>query len=139
MDSEKPYMGLTHFAGNMPKKSEVTVAKNYLTKDEIDILNHIVSAYLEFAEMQAKRRKAMYMQDWIVKLDDFLRLSESEILTHKGRISSEDAEQKARLEYEKYKERIKNEFSTVERDFLQTIERVEKKLSSKTLRKSKLK
>jgi hypothetical protein len=79
----------------MPKKSEVTVAKNYLTKDEIDILNHIVSAYLEFAEMQAKRRKAMYMQDWIVKLDDFLRLSESEILTHKGRISSEDAEQKA--------------------------------------------
>lgn len=60
-------------------------------------------------------------------------------MTHKGRISSEDAEQKARLEYEKYKERTKNELSTVERDFLQTIERVEKKLSSKTLRKSKLK
>ncbi|MDR3602143.1 MAG: RhuM family protein [Desulfosporosinus sp.] len=94
-DADKPHMGLTNFSGSKPQKSDITVAKKYLNSDEIDMLNLIVSAYLDFAEMQAKRRKPMYMQDWIVKLDDFLRLSEHEILTNVGKISHDNALKKA--------------------------------------------
>jgi hypothetical protein len=75
-DAAKPNMGLTSFSGVKPWKSNISVAKNYLTHDEIDMLNRIVSSYLDFAEMQAERRKPMYMNDWIAKLDDFLRISE---------------------------------------------------------------
>ena len=78
-------MGLTSHSGTTPKRSDVTIAKNYLNEDELDTLNRIVSFYLEFAELQAKNRRAMHMKDWISKLDDFLRLSEREILTHAGK------------------------------------------------------
>lgn len=125
-DAEKPHMGLTTFTGNRPQKSDIAIAKNYLTQDEIDMLNLIVSAYLDFAEMQAKRRKPMYMQDWIVKLDDFLRLSEHEILTNAGKISHDNALKKANEEYLKYKEKTKNEISVVEKHFLDSIEDVTK-------------
>ncbi len=83
-DSTKPNMGLTTWAGDKPRKSDVSVAKNYLAAEEIDALNRIVTAYLEFAELQAMSRRAMHMADWIAKLDDFLRLSDRQILTHAG-------------------------------------------------------
>jgi hypothetical protein len=123
-DADKPYMGLTSFSGAKPQKSDVSVAKNYLTRDEIEILNLIVSSYLDFAEMQAKRRKPMYMDDWLAKLDDFLRISEHEILTHSGRLSHEDALRKAAQEYEKYREKVKNEPLKVEKDFFEILEAV---------------
>jgi hypothetical protein len=121
-DADKPCMGLTGFSGAKPQKSDISVAKNYLTHDELDMLNRIVSSYLDFAEMQAKRRKPMYMNDWLAKLDDFLRISEHEILTHSGRLSHEDALRKANQEYEKYREKVKNEPSKVEEDFFKTLE-----------------
>jgi hypothetical protein len=121
-DADKPCMGLTSFSGAKPQKSDISVAKNYLTHDELDMLNRIVSSYLDFAEMQAKRRKPMYMNDWLAKLDDFLRISEHEILTHSWRLSHEDALRKANQEYEKYREKVKNEPSKVEEDFFKTLE-----------------
>ena len=83
-DAGKPNMGLSIWSGSVPRKSDVTVAKNYLAADELDALNRIVSAYLEFAELQALGRRPMHMADWIAKLDDFLRLGEREILEHAG-------------------------------------------------------
>ena len=129
-------MGLTNFKGKRINKSDVAVAKNYLNEEEIDILNLIVSSFIDFAELQAKLRKPMYMQDWVNKLDNFLRISEREILTHAGKIKHEDAVRKAEVEYKKYKERTKNDLSAVERDFLETIEQVEKKLSAKAQKKN---
>ncbi len=90
-DAEKPCMGLSSFSGSKPQKVDVGIAKNYLNQDELDILNRTVSMYLEFAEMQALRRKPMYMQDWISKLNDFLRLSEHDVLNHRGTISHTEA------------------------------------------------
>jgi hypothetical protein len=96
-------MGLTSWTGSRPRQEDVSIAKNYLTEKELDALNRIVSAYLEFAELQAQRRKVMTMQDWITKLDDFLRLSEREILTHAGKMSHELAAAKAEAEFAKYR------------------------------------
>ncbi|MDD6584530.1 MAG: virulence RhuM family protein, partial [Bacteroidales bacterium] len=87
-DSQKDFMGLTTWAGAMPTKPEAEVAKNYLTKEEITSLNRIVSLYLDFAEMQAEEHRPMYMKDWINILDDFLRISRKDILTHAGKISA---------------------------------------------------
>lgn len=101
-DATKPNMGLTSWTGEGPRKADVVVAKNYLGADEIEALNRIVTAYLEFAELQALNRKPMYMADWIAKLDDFLQLSEREILRHAGRISHEEAAAKAELEYDRF-------------------------------------
>lgn len=84
-DAARPNMGLTRWTGDRPKKSDAGIAKNYLDQEELDALNRIVSAYLEFAELQALNRKPMHMADWISKLDDFLKLSDREILTHAGR------------------------------------------------------
>ncbi|KKM11082.1 toxin Fic [Clostridiales bacterium PH28_bin88] len=130
-DADKPFMGLTSFSGSKPRKTDVTVAKNYLNENEIDLLNRIVSMYLDFAEMQAKRRRPMYMKDWIEKLDDFLRLGEHEILTHAGRISHEEALKKANAEYEKYRERTKNELSPVERHFIEAVDKAAKMIEAK--------
>ncbi len=91
-------MGMTNFSGSKPRKKEVSIAKNYLNKDEIYLLNGLVSSYLEFAELQAKRRKVMSMKDWIKKLDDFLTFSDFEVLRHKGKISHKQALNKANLE-----------------------------------------
>ena len=103
VDAGKPHMGLTSWTGIRPRKDDVSIAKNYLTAEELDVLNRIVSAYLEFAELQAQRRKAMTMRDWIAKLDDFLRLSEREILTHAGKVTHELAVAKAEAEFAKYR------------------------------------
>ncbi|MBI5536040.1 MAG: virulence RhuM family protein [Deltaproteobacteria bacterium] len=101
-DASQPNMGLTSWSGDVPRKADVGVAKNYLAHDEIEVLNRIVNFYLEFAELQAMRRKPMYMVDWITKLDDFLRLSEREILDHAGKVTHDEAVAKAELEYERF-------------------------------------
>ena len=120
-DAAKPNMGMTTWMGDKPRKTDAEIAKNYLNEKEIDMLNRIVSMYLDFAELQALNRKPMYMRDWIEKLDDFLKLSGRDILEHAGKISHDKALEKAHVEYEKYwKERL-NEPSSVERQFIEAV------------------
>ena len=102
-NSEKPFLGLTNFKGNYITQRDISIAKNYLSEDELNQLNLIVSMYLDFAELQATNGRPMKMQDWINKLDDFLRISEKELLNNTGSISHQQALNKARLEYEKYR------------------------------------
>jgi len=128
-DGQQPFMGMTSFESNKPRKSDVVIAKNYLNEEELNILNRIVSAYLEFAELQAIRKNPMYMKDWIEKLDDFLKMSGNEILENAGKVSHLEATTKAMLEFERYKEKTKDELSEVEKDFIKTIGSVEKKLN----------
>ncbi|MDA8412722.1 MAG: virulence RhuM family protein [Desulfobacteraceae bacterium] len=125
-DAVKPNMGMKSWAGVTPRKSDTEVAKNYLDEQELDVLNRIVTAYLEFAELQAFSRKPMYMADWIVKLDDFLKLSGREILTHAGKVSHEEALRKAHDEFMKYRHAILGETTQVERDFLEAAKMIEK-------------
>ena len=127
-DSAKDNMGLTVFKGKHPKKDEVTVAKNYLDEKELNILNRITSAYLEFAELQAIRHIPMTMKDWIAKLDDFIKMTGSELLENPGKISKLEAENKALAEYAKYKETIKDELSEVEKHFLESVKQTQKQL-----------
>jgi hypothetical protein len=103
-DAAKPHMGLTSWKGAKVRKPDVVIAKNYLTEQELKKLSLIVTQYLDFAELQAMERRAMYMRDWIAKLDGFLRLSDKEILEHAGRISAEEAKKKAELEFDKFVE-----------------------------------
>ena len=128
-DAEKDFMGLTTWSGAMPSKPEAEIAKNYLTHEEIKSLNRIVSLYLDFAEMQAEEHRPMYMKDWINILDDFLRISRKDILTHAGKISAKLAKEKADQEYDRFKERTKNTLSPVEIHFLENFEREQKRLS----------
>jgi hypothetical protein len=125
-DATKPNMGLTSFTGKKLKRTDISVAKNYLNEDEIDTLNRIVSFYLEFAELQAKNRRAMHMKDWVTKLDDFLRLSERDILTHAGKISNEAAVEHANIEFDKFKQRQLEEPSAVEGHFEKSLQELEK-------------
>lgn len=131
IDATKPNLGLTNFKGDKPNKQEIEVAKNYLNKEELDVLNRMVTAYLELAELQALNRKPMYMKDWINRLDDFLTMTGSEILTNAGSISHQKALDKAHKEYEKYKEQTKNELSKAEKDFLKQIDSTARKLKNK--------
>lgn len=130
-DSTRPFMGLTNFKGSKPQKSEIATAKNYLTEQELKELNAITSAYLDFAELQALRRKTMTMQDWISKLDDFLNMSDSEVLQNAGTISHEMALAKAKEEYQKYKKQDNQELTQVEKDFLETVKKTQKLLKDK--------
>lgn len=125
-DADKPNMGLTSWAKDKPKRTDTTVAKNYLDAEEINILNRIVSSYLEFAELQATNRRPMHMQDWITKLDDFLRLSERDILTHAGSVSHDVALEHANAEFDKYKQRQLAEPSTAEKDFEKSLDELKK-------------
>ncbi|MDQ1244549.1 MAG: hypothetical protein QG565_889 [Campylobacterota bacterium] len=130
-DGSKIHMGMTSFNGAKPIKSEAIIAKNYLSEKELDILNRIVTMYLEFAELQAHSRKPMYMKDWIKKLDDFLQVSDFEILNNKGTISHRQALEKADEEYLSYKEKTKNELSRVEEDFIEHLDAAVKALKIK--------
>jgi len=125
-DSAQPNMGLTSWTGERPRKGDAVVAKNYLNHDELEALNRIVNAYLEFAELQALDRKPMYMADWIRKLDDFLRLSDREILTHAGKVSHDDAVAKAELEYERFSSERRALPSPVEQHFEEAIDDVKR-------------
>jgi hypothetical protein len=132
-DASQPHMGLTSWK-NSPRgpvrKADVAVAKNYLQKEELEALNLIVSAYLDFAELQARSHRPMHMADWISKLDDFLRLSERNILTSAGRISHALAEEHAHTQFAQYEEqRHQIEATQPSSDFDLTVEKV-KKLSA---------
>ncbi|MFR3276517.1 virulence RhuM family protein [Phocaeicola plebeius] len=130
-NAEKDFMGLTSWTGALPKRTDAEIAKNYLSSDELDTLNRIVSLYLDFAELQAKSHKPMYMKDWIQKLDDFLKLSGKELLSHAGKISAELAKQKADTEYDKFKERTAYSLSPIEIHFLENFEKEQKKLKNR--------
>lgn len=127
-NADKPYMGMLSFKGEQPRQADALVAKNYCTEKELSALNSVVSAYLEFAEMQARRRIPMHMSDWIETLDGFLKLSKHEILTHAGKISAKIAELKAKEEYKKYKELQLKDISKVEKDYIKALEDMEIKL-----------
>lgn len=120
-DGTKRRMGLTNWKGAEVTRAETGVAKNYLTKEELQTLNLIVSAYLDFAELQASNRRPMTMRDWIAKLDDFLSLSERDILTHAGQVSREQAERHIATEWERYRQ-LQQGQSQVDRDFEAAIE-----------------
>ena len=103
-DAEKPFIGLTNFKGKYITKRDVGIAKNYLSEKELKQLNLIVSLYLDFAELQAMNDRIMTMKDWIIKLDEFLKVSEKKLLNHSGKISHESAVEKANTEYDKYRQ-----------------------------------
>ncbi len=128
VDSSKENIGLTNFKGEIPTKKEVGIAKNYLAEDELNILNRMVTAFLEIAEIQALDRTPMYMADWIKQLDTFLKMTNKEILQHSGSINHQKAIDKAHGEYEIYKEKIKNRISQVEKDFIRQLDDKAKKL-----------
>ena len=130
-DANKDFMGLTTWTGQFPKKNDAEFAKNYLKAEELDILNRIVNLYLDFAELQAKSHRPMYMKDWIQKLDDFLKLSGKELLTHAGTISAEVAKLKANTEYDKFKERTLESLSPVELHFIENFDKEQKRLNKK--------
>lgn len=129
-DADRPHMGMTSWGSATPRKADAEVAKNYLDEQELALLNRIVNAYLEFAELQAVSRKPMYMADWIAKLDDFLKLSGREILSHAGRVSHEEALSKAHTEYERYHREQLQETTRVELDFLEAVKRIDPGKSS---------
>ena len=127
-NAQLPFMGLTAFKGKMPTKQEIGVAKNYLSEEELAVLNRLVSAYLDIAEINAMQRKPMHMKDWIAMLDGFIKMSMQEVLTHAGTISAEIAQQKALAEYENYQSKSANELSEVEKQFIASIEQAEKQV-----------
>ena len=134
-NAAKDFMGLTTWTGMMPKRTDAEFAKNYLNEEEIDTLNRIVNLYIDYAELRAKDHKPMYMRDWIQKLDDFLRLSDKELLTHAGTISAKLAKEKADAEYDKFKERTANELTPVEIHFIENFEREQKRLKDNNKKK----
>jgi hypothetical protein len=131
INAGKPNLGLTNFRGDKPTKPETEIAKNYLNENELNILNRMVTAYLELAELQALNQTPMYMNDWKGRLDDFLKMTGREILSHSGKITHQQAIEKVQEEYEKYRQQVQNQLSKVELDFIKQIEANENKLKQK--------
>lgn len=124
VDNEKPYVGMTNFKGNYPTKNDVKIAKNYLSEKELQILNLLVSQFLDFAELQALEEHAMTMQDWIDELDRQLLGNKRELLTNKGKVSHKQAIEKAEKEFEIYRKR---EMQELESDFDKVIKQITQK------------
>ena len=122
-DSTKEFMGLTNFSGAFPTKKDISIAKNYLTEDELKILNRLVSGYFEIAEMQAIKHKPMYMSDYVETLDNILKSTGEDVLKDAGKISQKQAMEKALSEYKKYQ--VEN-LSPVEKDYLAELKNIEK-------------
>jgi len=131
-DSDKPFMGLTTFQGNLPTQTDISIAKNYLSENELKILNNLVSGYFDFAEIQAMKRKPMYMEDYIRQLDNILVSTGEKVLLSAGSISHEQAVEKALSEYRKFQVKT---LSPVEQAYLETIKNTAKKID-KTKKKS---
>jgi hypothetical protein len=129
IDAKKHNLGLTYIKGDKPTKQETEIAKNYLNENELNVLNRMVTAYLELAELQALNRTPMYMKDWIERLDDFVKMTGNNILQNASTVSHQKALKKANDEYEKYKEKTKNELSEAEKHFVKQIETTAKKLN----------
>ena len=125
-DADKDNMGLTTWSGKRIKLSDVEVAKNYLDEKELDALNKIVAAYLDIAEVHALNQEPMYMKDWLETIDDYLRMTRRDILTTKGKVTHQQALEKAHLEYEKYKRNPEYILSPVECHFLEGIGELDK-------------
>lgn len=119
VNSEKDNIGLTNFKGNMPTRAETEIAKNYLSEKELDLLNRMVSAYLDVAEINALNMHAMTMKEWVKELDGFLTMTHKEILEGTGTISHEEALKKAHKEYDKY---MQNHLTQAEKDYLEIME-----------------
>ena len=117
-DSEKPFMGLTNFSGDFPTLNDVKTAKNYLSNEELKVLNNLVSGYFDFAEVQAMKHKPMYMSDYVKHLDGILASTGEKVLDNAGKISHKQAMDKATAEYRKYQVK---ELSPVEKEYLSTI------------------
>lgn len=128
VDADQPFMGLTTFAGNQPTLRDVRIAKNYLKEDEMKVLNNLVSGYFDFAEIQAMKRRPMYMADYITQLDNILLSTGEPLLTDAGSVSHHQAMAKAELEYRKFQVRT---LSPVEEAYMETI----KTLAAKTKKK----
>jgi hypothetical protein len=127
VDAARPFMGLkTTRPGGIIRKEDVSIAKNYLDPEELGALNRIVNAYIEFAELRALQRKVMTMRDWITKLDEFLKLSEHELLDHAGRVSAEQAKMKAELEYDRYRKLEDAQPRPVDADFDTAVKQLQK-------------
>ena len=129
VDADKPFIGLISFSGDFPTAKDIGVAKNYLTEEEIKILNALVSGYFDFAEVQAMRRNPMHMSDYVEHLDNVLKSTGEQLLTGAGRISHNQAMEKANQEYQKFQ--IQN-ISPVEEAYLETIKDVEKTAKKKS-------
>lgn len=122
-DADKPFMGLTTFSGDFPTAKDIGIAKNYLTEEELRVLNQMVSGYFDFAEVQAIRHRPMYMSDYVEQLDNILRVTGEEVLTHVGKISHAQAMEKAKAEYKRYQAQT---LSPVEEEYLKTIKQLGK-------------
>lgn len=122
-DADKPFMGLTTFSGDFPTAKDIGIAKNYLTEEELQVLNQMVSGYFDFAEVQAIRHRPMYMSDYVEQLDNILRATGEEVLTHAGKISHAQAMEKAKAEYKRYQAQT---LSPVEEEYLKTIKQLGK-------------
>ena len=127
-NAELPFMGLTTFKGKRPVKSEVTIAKNYMTEKELFALRRMVNAFFDMAELKAEMQEAMYMKDWLETLDKFSRDFGMGVLNSGGKISHEDAVQKAHDEYSAYRAQITDELTEVEKAYLETLKDMQKKL-----------
>jgi hypothetical protein len=137
VDHTKPNMGLTTWRGDTVRKADVTVAKNYLNEDEIRELNRIVTMWLDFAEDQARRRKQVFLKDWEIKLNEFLRFNERAVLGDKGKVSKAEADSHAELEYESFAARRRALLEAeAERDQQRALESTAKRLSRKPKRES---
>jgi len=130
-NAELPFMGLTNFTGQSLRKSEIGVAKNYMTEDELFALNRLVSAFFDLAELRARNHEPMYMKDWLAELDQFTNIYGKGTLQDAGTVSHEAALEKAEAEYEKYRRKIDSELTPVERDFLESIKNAQKQLEGK--------
>jgi hypothetical protein len=126
-DAGKPLMGmLATRPGGGVRREDAVIAKNYLTEDELQVLNRIVNLYLEYAELQALERKPMTMRDWVTKLDEFLKISGRKLLDHAGTISAEVAKAKAELEYDRYRALMDSQPRQVDADFEQAAKQIKK-------------
>ena len=126
-DAGKPFMGmLSTRPGGIVRKEDAVIAKNYLTEDELQVLNRIVNLYIEYAELQSLARKPMTMQDWITKLDDFLKISGRELLAHAGKISAESAKAKVEREYARYHKLLDAQPRAVDADFEKVAKLIQK-------------
>ncbi|MDO4339079.1 MAG: virulence RhuM family protein [Eubacteriales bacterium] len=124
-DAEKENMGLTSWEGKQIKRADTEIAKNYLTQQELDALNKIVSAYLDIAEVRALAHEPMYMKDWLETIDDYLKMTRRDILTTKGCITHRQAIEKAHVEYDKYKKKQDEMLSSVEKHYIESIKELE--------------
>ncbi len=128
-DSDKPFMGLTTFGGDLPVMSDVVIDKNYLTEEELKILNNLVSGYFDFAEIQAIRHNPMHMEDYIRQLDTILSSTGEKLLVGAGTVSHDKAIEKAKVEYKKYQVKT---ISLVEKEYLETLKAISNKIDNKT-------